>query len=58
MPKLTEAQRAYIYRVAVALLAVAAAYGVVADEKVPVVVALIAALFPVGLAAKHTSTQA
>ncbi len=52
-----EATRAYIYRVALAVLAVLAVYGVIADEAMPVFVGLIAALFPVGLAAGNTSTD-
>lgn len=53
---MTEATRAYVYRVSLAVLAVAAAYGVVAESKVAVIAALLAALFPVGLAVKNTST--
>jgi hypothetical protein len=52
-----EATRAYIYRVALAVLAVAAAYGYVEDSKIALFSALLAALLPVGLAVGNTSTK-
>lgn len=50
--------RAYIYRVALAVLALAAVYGFVSDEQVPAIAALLAALLPTGLAVANTSTKA
>jgi len=55
--KLNERTRAYIYRVAVAVLAVLAGYGLIADEKVPLIVGALAAILPTTLAAKNTSTK-
>lgn len=54
---MTESTRAYLYRVSLAVLALAAAYGYVADDKVALFGALIAALLPVGLAVGNTSTK-
>jgi hypothetical protein len=57
---MTEATRAYVYRVAVALFAVAVAYGVVAADDVPVLLNVLIAVLGLGttgLAVKHTSTD-
>lgn len=54
---MNEQTRAYVYRIALALLGLAVVYGFVTDAAVAPWAALIAALFPVGLAAKNTSTK-
>lgn len=58
--KLSEAQRAYFYRVALTILGLLALYGFVKSEDVPTWLNLVGALLGVGssgLAAKHTSTK-
>jgi hypothetical protein len=50
-----EATRAWIYRVITAALPLLTAYGVVADEQVPLIVALVAAILGTGLAARNTT---
>lgn len=50
-----EATRAWIYRVTTAVLPLLTAYGVIADEKVPLIIALIAAVLNTGMAARNTS---
>jgi hypothetical protein len=50
-----EATRAWIYRVVTAALPLLTAYGVVAEDKVPLIVALVAAILSTGLAARNTS---
>ena len=52
-----ESTRAYIYRVALAGLAVAAAYGLIEGERLVTVGALVGALTN-ALATRHTSTNA
>ncbi|NKR32288.1 hypothetical protein GS504_15580 [Rhodococcus hoagii] len=57
---ITQPQRAYIYRVALAVLAVLLGYGVLADGDVANLTLLIGAILglPVaGLAAAHTPTE-
>jgi hypothetical protein len=51
-----ESTRAYIYRVAEALLAAMAGFGLITGNQAIALVGVVAALFPVGLAIKHTST--
>lgn len=53
---MNESTRAYIYRVALAVLALLAFYGVVSEEEIPLIIGVIGALLPVGLAVKNTST--
>lgn len=55
---MTEATRAYIYRVSAAALALLAGFGIIADEKVPLIIGVVGALLPTGLAVKNTSTKA
>jgi hypothetical protein len=50
-----EATRAWIYRVVTALLPLLTAYGVVADETVPLILALVAAVLSTGMAARNTT---
>lgn len=52
-----EKTRAYIYRVAVAVLPLLVILGVVSQEVVPVVVSILAAALLPGLAAANTSTK-
>lgn len=57
--KLTEATRAYIYRVAAAAFAVALVYGLISKDDIAVWVQFLSIVLGVGttgLAAKHTST--
>ena len=54
---MNEATRAYIYRVALAVLAIAAAYGYVKESDIVLFAALLAALLPVGLAVGNTTTK-
>lgn len=58
--KLSEAQRAYFYRVALTTLGLLVIYGLVKADEVPVWLNLVGAILGVGssgLAAKHTSTK-
>ena len=50
-----EATRAWVYRVITAALPLLTAYGVVADEVVPLYLALAAAVLGTGMAARNTS---
>ncbi len=50
-----EATRAWVYRVVTAALPLLTAYGVVTEEKVPLIVALVAAVLSTGMAARNTS---
>lgn len=50
-----ESTRAWVYRVITAALPLLTAYGVVADETVPLYLALAAAILGTGLAARNTS---
>jgi hypothetical protein len=50
-----EATRAWIYRVITAALPLLTAYGIVADEMVPLIIALVAAILGTGLAARNTT---
>ncbi len=52
-----EATRAYIYRIVLAVIPILTTYGVVAEEKAPLFLALAASILSVGLAAKNTSTS-
>lgn len=55
---MNEATRAYIYRVSVAAIVVAVAYGLISQEEVQPWMGLLAAmLIPTGLATKNTSTK-
>ena len=49
-----EATRGWIYRVITAILPLLTAYGVIAEETVPLIVALVAAILSTGLAARNT----
>ena len=51
-----ESNRAYVYRIALALLPVLVAIGVLSDEMLPLVIGLIAAILPTTLAVQNTST--
>ena len=53
---MNEAQRAWAYRVMLALTALAVIYGVVSDEQAAGWVAVITAILGNGLAAKNTPT--
>lgn len=53
----TEATRAYIYRVLVAVLPILVAYGVVGEQDVALWLALAAAVLSTGMAAANTSTK-
>lgn len=55
--KLTQRRRAYIYRVAVAVLPLLVATGIIADALVPTVIAVIGAVLVPGLAAVNTTTK-
>ena len=50
-----EATRAWIYRVVTAALPLLTAYGIVAEEKVPLIVGLVAAVLSTGMAARNTT---
>ena len=52
-----EAHRAYVYRVALAVIALLVGLGVLTDESAPLVIGLLAALLPTGLAVANTSTN-
>jgi uncharacterized membrane protein YkgB len=52
-----EANRAYVYRVALAVIAVLVGVGVLTDESAPLVIGLLAALLPTGLAVVNTTTS-
>lgn len=52
-----EATRAYIYRIVLAVIPILTAYGVVAEEKAPLFVALAASVLSTALAVKNTSTD-
>ncbi len=54
---MSEATRAYLYRIVTVALPILTVYGVVEESKAPLFVALAAAILSVGLAAKHTSTD-
>lgn len=49
--------RAWLYRVCLAVIALAAGYGLVDGAKVQLWQALVTVLFPIGLAAANTSTH-
>jgi len=53
---LSQPTRAYIYRVAIALLPLLVALGYITESLVPLVVSLVGAVFIPGLAAANTST--
>lgn len=50
-----EHTRAWIYRVVTAALPLLTAYGVIAESKVPLIVALAAAVLGTGMAAANTA---
>ena len=52
----SERNRALYYRVALALIPIAAVAGIVSDELAPTLVGLAVALFGSGLAVRNTST--
>jgi hypothetical protein len=52
-----ESQRAYIYRIVLALVPLAVIYGVVQEQDVAVWVGLAAAVLGTGLATANTSTK-
>jgi hypothetical protein len=57
---MTEKTRAYLYRVALALLAVAGAYGLIGPDDTPVWVNVVSAVLGIGaagLATANTSTN-
>jgi hypothetical protein len=54
---LTEAKRAYIYRVLVALVPILVAYGVVDSRQIAVWLGLASAILGFGLASANTSTK-
>jgi len=53
---MTEATRAWIYRVALAVIALAGIYGVVDESQTAGIVAVVTALLSSGLAVRNTST--
>lgn len=55
--RLTAARRAYLYRVALAVVAVAGVYGLVDGVQSASIVALVAAVLGQGVAVAHTSTR-
>jgi hypothetical protein len=55
---MSEATRAWIYRVLTPVTTLLVAYGVVDDQKAALWAALVTALFSGGLAIKNTSTTA
>ena len=52
-----EATRAYIYRVLIALVPIALAYGIVDAKQLPIWLGLISALLGFGMASMNTSTK-
>ena len=54
---MNEATRAYIYRIVLALIPIATAYGIVAETEAALFVGLAAAILSTGLAAVNTSTS-
>lgn len=56
-PWLTAARRRYIYKVAVALVPLASALGLVTDEIVPLIVGVIAAVLSTSTAVLHTPRE-
>lgn len=54
---MSERTRAYIYRVLLAAVPLLQAYGIVEENKVPLIVGLIAAVLGTGLAVANTSTK-
>ena len=54
---MNESQRAYVYRVFLALVPIAVIYGVVAEQDVAVWVGLAGAVLSTGLATANTSTK-
>lgn len=53
-----ESNRAYIYRVSLAVIPLLTAYGIVSDTLAAQIVGLVGAVFNAGLAAANTSTDA
>jgi hypothetical protein len=56
-PIMDEKTRAYIYRIVLALIPIATAYGVIAEAEAGLFVGLAAAVLSTGLAAANTSTH-
>jgi hypothetical protein len=54
---MSERTRAYLYRIALAVIPLAQAYGIVNDETAPLIVSLVAAVLATGLATVNTSTE-
>ena len=54
---MNESQRAYVYRIVLALVPLAVIYGVVQEQDVAVWVGLAAAVLGTGLATANTSTK-
>jgi hypothetical protein len=52
-----ESTRAYFYRVVLALIPIATAYGIVSDSTAPLFVGLASAVLSTGLATANTSTS-
>ena len=52
----SEANRAYVYRIFLAVLPILALYGAISDEAIPLIIGLVAAVLPTTLAVKNTST--
>lgn len=57
IPWLTQTRRAWFYRIAAPVAALAVAYGLVADEKAPLWVAAFIAIVSPGVAAVNTPTR-
>ena len=55
---MSEATRAWIYRISTVLIPLLASYGLVEENKVAGIVALVAAVLNTGLASVNTSTKA
>ena len=57
---MTESTRAYIYRIALAALAVLSLYGIIGPDEIPVWTGVVVAVLGIGtsaLATKNTSTK-
>jgi hypothetical protein len=57
MPELTEARRAWIYRVSLAVLPMLVAAGFLTSNNAPYIIGLLGAILNAGLATAHTSTE-
>jgi hypothetical protein len=54
---MNEKTRAYIYRVVTAIMPLVVAYGLLEEDKTPLIVAAVGAILGNGLAAINTSTK-